>query len=238
MTRIVKTQDHIGISIEHLSAKRKMGIVVVPGFFQSKETPTFRRMASDLFEQFDVIAMDLRGHGKSEGRFTFSSKESLDLKAVLDYAGKIYSRVGVLGFSYGGTIAILEAWEHKNIDSLVCVSAPLASEKIEFHWWNPASWVLGLKGLESGSGVRLGNPFLKKTRAIDVIQTLSPTPVLFIHGSCDPTVSIKHSQELHQKAKNPKELFIFENGSHAEELYRTNRRKFIDTVSGWFGRTL
>ena len=234
----VVTQSGERISIRHKKTSKESAVVIAHGFFQSKETSTFKKIENDLLDCFDVISMDFRGHGKSTGFYTFSALEKEDLKAVLDYAHELYRKVGVLGFSYGGSIAIIEQIEFKNIDSLICVSSPMASEDIEFKWWTPNAIRLGIRGLERGAGVRPGNPYLKKIRPIDVVQKISPVPVFFIHGDQDPTVNCRHSQKLYEIAKEPKKLEIFEKGSHAKEIYRKYPVDFIKAVKEWFDDTL
>lgn len=237
MQRLLKSSG-IGISVNHLKNEKEEVVIIAPGFFQSKETKTFKNIAKDLLNSFDVISMDFRGHGKSGGLYTFSAKEADDLKTVIDYARTLYPAVGVLGFSYGGTIAILEAARNKNIDSLICVSSPMASDEVEFVWWTPDAIKLGLKGLEFGAGVRPGNPYLKKTRAIDAVASIASLPILFIHGTKDPTVNLRHSEMMHQRVMSAKKLKIFKDGSHAEEIYRQFPKQFIDEIKNWFFDTL
>ncbi|OGW83253.1 MAG: hypothetical protein A3C47_02160 [Omnitrophica bacterium RIFCSPHIGHO2_02_FULL_51_18] len=238
MQEAVITNSGIKISIRHTRVLKNTSIVIAPGFFQSKETKTFHKLENELLEYFDVVSMDFRGHGKSEGLYTFSAYEKEDLKAVIDYSRQHYKKVGVLGFSYGGSIAILEQVEYRNIDSMICVSSPMASDKIEFKWWTPDAIKLGIRGLELGAGVRPGNIFLRKTKPIDVVSSVSPIPIYFIHGTHDPTVSLKHSEYLYKKAKEPKKVKIFENGSHAEEIYRQFPDRFVEEIRNWFSETL
>ncbi len=237
MAEFVVNRSGIRISIGRRAAGRGRAVIVAPGFFTSFETKTFRRMISDLSKSFDVIGMDFRGHGRSGGAYTFSARESEDLKAVVDFARGRYSKVGVLGFSYGGAIAILEAAEHRNVDSLACAGSPMAPEEIEFHWWKPEAFRLGVVKFEWGNGVRPGNPFLPKKRAIDALASLE-SPIFFLHGDIDPTVGARHSRLMHEAARGRKKLKIFENGSHAEDLYRKYPAEFISEITRWFVETL
>jgi pimeloyl-ACP methyl ester carboxylesterase len=228
----------VEIAIYHHGEKDDRVIVVAPGFFQSKETPTFRNMAADLTRSMDAIMMDFRGHGKSTGKYGFSAHETEDLKAVVDYARKHYKKVGVLGFSLGGTIALLEQARYRNIDSIACVGSPADFDKVEFQWWRWESFVLGVKGMEKGAGVRPDNPFLKKQKPIDIVASLTPTPLFFLHGRRDPTVLPQHSEALYRTAHLPKTLKIYPQGSHAEEIYRQFPTEFIADVLWWFQDTL
>jgi pimeloyl-ACP methyl ester carboxylesterase len=238
MTQFVKTKSGLRISIRHLQKVKDVVVVIAPGFFQSKETKTFKAMEKDLSPYLDIISMDFRGHGKSEGRYTFSAYEKEDLEAVIEYAHQHYKKVGVLGFSYGGAVAIITQAQLKNISSLVCVGSPAASEEIRFQWWHPENIRIGIFGFESGKGVRPGNPFLKKFRPIDLVFFETPAPILFIHGQKDFTVRVSNSHALHERAKEPKEIIIFDKGGHAEELYKKYPKKFITIVRDWFLKTL
>ena len=234
----LKTPSDMRISIRHTRKIFPHVVVVAPGFFQSKETKTFKDLEKDLQKFTGVISMDFRGHGRSGGGYTFSADEKEDLKTVLDYAKGHYKKVGVLGFSYGGAIAMIEQAEFSNIDSMVCVSSPMASDEVEFKWWTPDAVKLGIKGLEPGAGVRPANPFLQKIKPIDIISLISPTPIFFIHGTDDPTVGVRHCRCLYERANEPKKVKIFERGSHAEEIYRQFRDPFVSEIRKWFSETL
>lgn len=238
MRLAVKTKSGVRISIRHRTIAKDKALILAPGFFQSKETKTFKEIEKDLLPFFDVISMDFRGHGFSSGWYTFSAREKEDLHAVVDYARRRYKRVGVLGFSFGGTIAILAQAELNNIDSLACVGSPMAYKEIRYQWWWPHVIGKNIMEYEIGKGVRLGNPFLKKVNAIDVIDFAVPIPVLFIHGGEDRTVHERHSRALHKKANGPKEIIFFEKGAHAEQIYKKYPNEFIAAVKDWFLKTL
>jgi len=79
----LSTPDGVCVSLElYGEAGQGTAVVVCPGFFQSKETPTFQRMSQALAGNCDVLAMDFRGHGRSGGLYTFSAREGADLEAV------------------------------------------------------------------------------------------------------------------------------------------------------------
>ena len=65
-----------------------------------------------------MIAFDFRGHGKSNDVFTWTALEQKDLQAIIAYAKENkYAKIGVIGFSLGAAIALIEAGCQKNIDS-------------------------------------------------------------------------------------------------------------------------
>ncbi len=238
-THHVLTSDRIRIAFDlYQRSRRDEVLIICPGFFQSKETPTFQRLANVLVGSCDVVCMDFRGHGRSDGLFSFSAYEQADLNAVLDWVCERYTRIGLLGFSLGAATAINVASHRNGIRSLVTVSAPSTFEEIEFKFWTPEAIKTGIRGLEPGAGFRPGNLWAKKERPIDNIQRLAPIPILLIHGTNDQTVLHRHSERLHQAAGKPKRLILIEGGGHAEELFRQKPEQFLPPIQEWLRSTL
>lgn len=238
-TQTIVTSDRVRISLAHSHhGARQTALIICPGFFQSKETPTFRRLAQALAREHDVIAMDFRGHGRSRGWYTFSARESLDLEAVLRWARQRYERIGLIGFSLGAAILIETVSRvREGVQSLIAVSAPCAFDAIAMRWWTPQAMRTGLQGLEPGSGCRPGPPWLPKPAPLACVPRLAPMPILFIHGARDAIVGVEHSQRLYAAAAEPKRLEILEGGSHAEALFRDDAEGFCRLVSRWWEET-
>lgn len=236
----VATDDGVFISFDcYRKPNRDAAVILCPGFFQSKDTPTFQRLSHALAEHVDVLAMDFRGHGRSSGLYTFSAKESVDLEAVLRWAAPRYERLGIIGFSLGGAIAINTLSRFRGrVSSLIAVSTPSVFEEIEFKWWTPEAMRTGLEGMEPGAGCRPGNLWLSKERPLDHIATLSPLPILFIHGTRDAIVGVDHSRRLFAAAGEPKRLEIVQDGGHAEALFRDNPVQFCRLVERWLAETM
>lgn len=234
------TADGVRISLDlyQQAPGRAAVLIVCPGFFQSKDTPTFQRLAHAFSGDCDVLCMDFRGHGKSSGLFTFSAREPEDLDAAAGWAEARYERIGVLGFSLGAATAITLASRRDGIRTLIAVSAPSAFEDIEFKFWTPDAIRTGLAGLEPGAGCRPGSPWLDKPRPVDRIPFLAPKPVLLIHGTKDATVLPRHSERLYQAAREPKRLLLIEGGGHGEELFRRHAEQFLPPVRAWLQATL
>ncbi len=236
----VATPDGVSISVDYYAHNSSTAAVTIcPGFFQSKDTPTFQQISRAVAEKYNVLAMDFRGHGRSTGLYTFSAREGADLEAVLAFARKQHQRIGILAFSLGGAIAINTIRKQPEaVQSLVAVSAPAAFKDIEFKWWTADAMRTGARGLEAGAGCRPGNLLLAKERPVDNIKQLQPLPVLFIHGTADIIVGIEHSRRLFAAASEPKRLDVIEGGGHAEALFPDDPQRFNRVVQAWFAPAL
>ncbi|MFA5088166.1 MAG: alpha/beta fold hydrolase [Candidatus Omnitrophota bacterium] len=240
--RYVMTEDGKRIAFVHIKRGFSKVVIVAPGFYNNKDTVLFRGMADAFSKEYDVIVFDFRGHGKSSDVFTWTALEQKDLRAITAYAKENkYEKIGVIGFSLGAAIALIEASFHQNIDSVIAVSSPSDLGKIDFHFWEQDMWRdlilnFGLKG--RGKGVRSGSLALQKIRPRDVVDKISPTPILFLHGQKDWLVKLSHSQRLFLKAKEPKALIIMKDGGHAERMFDAFPDQFMKICLDRFGETL
>lgn len=236
----VVTSDGQRIALDHYRGGHRSVVVIVHGFFNSKNAVLMQALAGELLPKWDVIVMDLRGHGHSTGLFTWTALEDRDVIAVLEYARTRYPKTGVVGFSLGAAISLIVASRTDLIDSLVSVSAPTKFSKIEFHFWrlDPENDILyNLKEGRIGKGVRPGPFWLKKEGPIAVVDKIT-NPVLFLHGTGDWLVRSWHSQRLYETARCPKKLVLVDNGPHAEYLVRKNREETVNGIKGWLSDTL
>lgn len=81
-------------------------VLVLPGYAQHSGTGTMRYIAALLTPTADVLVLDFRGTGGSDGQFTFGAKEPLDAQAALAWALPRYADVSLLGFSLGSYTAL------------------------------------------------------------------------------------------------------------------------------------
>ncbi|MCK5346730.1 MAG: alpha/beta fold hydrolase, partial [Candidatus Heimdallarchaeota archaeon] len=206
------TPDNKKISFNHINNDHADIIIVAHGFYNNKGTLLFQKIAQEFSEKYDVIVFDFRGHGQSDGLFTWTSEEAQDLRLMVSYAKEQgYRRVGVIGFSLGAAITLIEGAANRDIDSIISVSAPYDFWKINYRFWEEGMLEdlklnLGPKG--KGKGIRPGSPFLNKVRPIDIVGNIAPTPVLFLHGKDDWLIKSSHSDKLFKKAKDPKAIEI------------------------------
>ena len=238
----LQTKDHHRIEAVHHESGFKKAVILAHGFFNAKDAYLFREIAKALAVHYDVIAFDFRGHGKSSGLFTWTSKECADLQAVITYVKERgYESIGLMGFSLGAAISLIEAAQNLDIKTVIAVSAPYDFWKIDYHFWKPAmldDLLLNLGFKAKGKGVRPGHPWGQKIAPIDIVDRISPRPVLFLHGAEDWLINVSHSRKLYNKAKEPKKIVILEKVGHAETMFDQQPEQFMKPCLEWFANTL
>lgn len=237
----LKTYDNIKIAANHFENGSKNVLIIVHGWFMTKDSKPFFELSKILSKDIDVIAFDCRGHGRSEGKYSFSAQEEKDLLAVYDYAKARYENIFLMGFSLGGALVLLHGAKYNNVSKIIAISPPCSFEKIENKFWHPHAWIPTIRKceLKTWFSVR-ANPFdllfKRKPAPINEIESLK-TPTLFVCGEKDPTVGMWHTKALFEKASCEKRLEIFENGLHAEDLFLQDREKFVNLCREWiFGQ--
>ena len=172
---------------------------------------------------FNLFLLDYRGYGTSEGKATLAGIHN-DAEGALQYLAEKnnadLNALVVLGQSLGGAVAITTVAQTRyrnRIKALVVEGAfssypQIAQEKLADVW---LMWPFQLLPFLTISGVY--DP-------INVIQNISPIPILFIHGEADPIIPPAHTYRLYQAARRPKELWIVPRGGHIEAFTKTTYR--------------
>lgn len=172
---------------------------------------------------YNVLLFDWRAHGESGGeRSTFGHKEVKDLAAALDYLAARPEvdpeRIGVLGKSLGGAIAIRGGAALPQLKAVASDSPfPSLEDSIEvgvrsrgpLGIWplRPLAQYLGTKTI----GI---DPDL--VRPIDDISEIGPRPVLIMHGGQDELVPADTGTRLYAAASEPKSLWYAPDAAHVE----------------------
>lgn len=242
LSNTLLTSDNQKISYIHYKRDHDKVIIIAHGFYNSKDAALLKKLAESLWDDYDVFMFDFRGHGKSSGSFTWTSKEDKDLKSVLDYLKGKYKKIGIIAFSLGASVSINVASENKIVDSLICVSVPSDFDKIDYKFWeldlkDDLGYTLFTKEGRKGKGFRLGPFWLKKKRPIGNVSKIK-IPILYIHGEKDWVIKPWHAQVLYGETKSKKKLVIIKNGPHAEYLMKESAKEFISEVRDWFKDTL
>lgn len=239
---ILYTHDKVAIAYEHYKKGFDSVIIVCPGFFNSKKNRWMRKTIDLISSNYDVIIFDFRGHGDSGGRFSWTAKEHLDVKAVLDYTkSQGYKEIGILAFSLGAMASVNAISTNGDVQSMVLISCPYKFSKIDYHFWKPEMFSDLKDNIEcnwEGKGARTTHIFKRKPKTIRKIAKIKRVPILFIHGDKDWVIKAYHSQKLYDAAITYKKIEIIKGGLHAERLIQLCPDKMKSLILNWFAKTL
>lgn len=186
-------------------------IAICPGFAGNKSGKhrIFVTLAKELAKEgIAVLRFDYRGAGDSEGDFqdiTVEGKISDTLKCLdfLENDPQIDpSRIGLLGRSLGGAIALLAAGRHRSIKSLGLWAPVFKSDPWRELWESFKSNQLDQAKQEMIRHLPANVPnveFLKQFFKLDLdrqLAELKHIPLLHIHGEQDHIVKIEHAREF------------------------------------------
>jgi dipeptidyl aminopeptidase/acylaminoacyl peptidase len=172
-----------------------------------------------------VMQFDFRAHGESGGsRTSLGYHEQKDIIAALLFLKartEIDSkRIGIYGFSMGGSAAILAAAKTGAFSAVVADSAftslrDQARDAITGFYHLPSFPFLQLSilGYELYFQTRVDN-----ISPVSVITSIAPKPVLIIAGEGDKLIPADNGRKLHAAAQEPRELWIIPDAGHGGTL--------------------
>ncbi|MTD16107.1 alpha/beta fold hydrolase [Nakamurella sp. YIM 132087] len=231
------TTDGVALAGVHLpAADRALAVVVGHGFTHSTGKPGTRRILRRLHRGgVGVLAVDFRGHGRSGGRSSVGRDEYLDLDAAVAAARQAgYRRVVTLGFSMGGSVALVHGARGSHLpDAVVSVSAPSRWFIRESVAMRRVHWLLEHPlgpGVGRVMGVRLSDPWPDvPDTPLELVAGIAPLPLLLVHGTADHYFGPAHGVALHRAAGHG-ELWLEPGMGHAESGASPD---LIDRLLGW-----
>lgn len=156
---------------------------------------------------FDVLSIDYRGFGRSDGALPSEAMSYADAQAAWRWlASKVPATTPriVYGHSIGGAVAIELATRERDIAALAVESTfttlPELFATMRYGW------------------LPVGFLITQRFESIDKIARVD-APKLFIHGTRDWLVPHTMSDQLHEAALEPKALLKIEGGSHSGSVF-------------------
>jgi len=194
-----------------------------------------------------VVRFDFWGSGESEGEFHEASfaSEVEDLGYILGYVLERPEadpgRVGVLGLSMGGAVAIYRASKDQRIRFVCSWAAPADFSLLEDYARRliEPGRVVG-EFIDLPSGFRVSVKTLQEFVNYDVAgaaSRISPRPLLVVHGTNDTIVPPIHADLLYNAAGEPREKILVEDADHTFTGYETEWR-VISATADWVERAL
>ncbi len=198
-------------------------VVLAHGFSGTWRSLRTRHIARTFHREATVLAFDFRGHGRSGGVSTVGHHEILDVHAAVTFLRQRgYRRIAVVGFSMGAAVALRYAGIYGTINAVASVSGPA-------HWYYKGT--SRMRMLHHAVELPLGRMFSRlalRTRIsnggwqetpktpIEVAPTITPTPVLVMHGDHDAYFPLRHAYAIADAAVEPKTLWVVRGMGHAE----------------------
>ncbi len=224
-----------------IRASRVRGTLVFSHGYAGDCSPDLEYAAWLHESGYNLLYFDHRGHGESEGDLcTLGWHETRDLLGAIDWLKERgIERVGVIGFSMGGSVALQTAaltdaiqcviadCTFANLWSLLVNLAPLARVP-RFIAPLAATLMLVSMSLQARSNLFAHSPAASVAR-------ISPRPVLIIGAGADDVIPMTEITRLYEAATEPKELWVVDGASHraVDEIDRVEYERrigvFLDT---------
>lgn len=221
----VESFDTTPIAYDIYDTASQSAVLVVPGFWRDRRHASMTRLAAVLNGHgYRAAIMDPRGHGESGGVYGFNLHEHHDTAAVVrDLIDRTsVEKVTLIGFSYGGSIAISAAARHDlPIASIVLIS-PVADFAMIAPRLNPFTMHRHIALRQALQRPRFDWRMRRSTKlnAVDDIPNVH-APLCFIHVKNDWLIGHAHSEALYDAANEPKELHVFDiaGNYHADRIF-------------------
>lgn len=216
----------------HAGGKRWM--IIVHGYTVSSHVSA---QYIDMFEQkgFNVLLIDQRRHGKSQGRFTtYGFMEKYDVEAWVQWILGHYGEDCILGLHGqslgGGTVLEYLPLADPQVKFVVadCPYSDLA--KLMYHQLKVLNKIptFPLLRLVNRRMERLAGFRMEQVSPLRAVEH-SKIPVLFVHGTDDNYVPTYMSKELYEHKPEPKRLLLVEGAVHAN-AYAVDPKRYAEEV--------
>lgn len=216
-------------------------ILVLTGFASHKAE--LLGISSNLHRDgFQILLVDFRGSGRSPGEMvTMGHNETMDAQAAVDWISTELpgAPIGVLGYSMGGSVALMLTASNPQIGAIVSDSAFATQREILRHHTRRRTRLWPTPILAAA------DPLLRQKhgRRIDdfspalSVGNIAPRPFLQIHPKDDQVVPFSQAMTIRDRAGEGFESWYLEEAGHCG-AYFADRPGYCKRVSEFFSRTL
>lgn len=202
------------------------------------KAPTLALAARFADAGFDVLMIDLRGHGRSApAPLSYGHHERHDVLGAIDWLRERgHVRIGVFGASMGAAATLLAAAEEPAVAAVVADSAFADfGQMIERQFARLARLPRPVLPGALAIGRVITGVALQRVRPIDGARALAGRPVLVIHSAGDRFVPACDAEAI--AAAAGAELWITPTEGHIGS-YRAAPEPYVQRVLGFFERHL
>jgi alpha-beta hydrolase superfamily lysophospholipase len=236
------TADGINFGAWHFRQPGSPQTIIISGGHKGQRQGALGISVALWRKGFNVITYSYRGMPASDtAPVTFGIKEVLELQAVIAFARKRIpsARIGLLGYSMGAVVSLLGAAGEPGVQALVLDSPfsdlrRLLVENVRAAIKLPGTAFVWLAGVMFWVRTRSK---LSECSPKDVLSSLEPRPLFFIHGGADAITSVNHSRRLYDAYRGPREIWIVQGAPHTGG-YFADRPLYVERVAGFFARHL
>ncbi len=189
-----------------------------------------------------VLIFDYRGHGELAGTpVSLGYREVQDFLSALAWVKEQIpdAVIGALGYSMGGSVAIMGAARSQDVRAVVADS-PFARQReavalaVRRVLHVPHDPLLHVVDLLLG---RIGGYHFRDVEPLREVGLIAPRPLLLIHGEGDTVTNPRDSYALFEAAAEPKELWVTPGVEHCG-TYFVDRPYYCARITGFFRRAL
>lgn len=191
--------------------------------------------ASFLKDKYSLLFFDFRYFGKSEGSFTsLGFHERKDVLAAIKYLkNKGMQKIGLMGFSFGASVALLTLPETADVAAAVADSAFANLDLMGKTYYGKTPFLQGPLTLLTKFWGRV----IYGINADEIVPEEAvkkvDTPIFIIHSRQDELILVENAERLRQalRGKPQSEVWIYDRGIHGEiggENYEEKIFKFFE----------
>jgi dienelactone hydrolase len=234
------TPDGVSLAAWYVPSRNGAAVILLHGYGGNR-LEMLTRAGILAGEGYGLLLYDQRASGASGGQHrTYGWADVDDLPIALDYlAGRSDvegARIGILGFSIGGQIALRAAARDGRIGAVVAEEPGFATVDDLPHLdslaarWIAFNYRLGLQGLKwyTGEGPRIG--------VVEGLDRIAPRPVLFIAAGPPDEPGDWLVRHFYEQAAEPKSWWLVPEAGHGQvpavrpEAYESKIVAFFDAA--------
>jgi uncharacterized protein len=193
--------------------------------------------------RFNIFLYDSRRHGYSEGKYcTYGYFEKYDVRNVINYlinrTDLQTGKIGIFGTSMGAAIALQAAVLDNRISAVVAENSFITLRTIFDDYQKrmikvPFHYLRNLVIIRSEINAQFKASAVSPLESVEKIRV----PVLFVYSTADHLIKHSYSQQLFERANEPKEYFPIEGATHSN-TWQVAGKAYEEKIIDFYSRNL
>jgi uncharacterized protein len=237
------TRDGVQIEAWHMPAREPGAPLIVALHGYRGDRSEVLGISTYLWRRgFGVLVPDFRGRGTSQpGRISMGAWEVNDLAAVLEWIRETRPEVpvGLVGYSMGAAVALMEGGRHANVGAIVADCAYATQAGVLSYGVQRLIRLRGDFILPAAALFHRGyrRPGFGRVEPIAHAAEWRGKALFFIGAESDQTVSPDDSRLLFEAAPEPKVLWMVKGAPHCGAYFQ-DRPRYCRMVAQFFDNYL